>query len=205
MASIANAPVALPRRRIRVDVAAILLSVPAFVTVVVLFVYPFIYGINVSLHTGYGATGDWTLRNFTDFLGDVYQRDTIWTTFVVAIPVTLISVAVSIPLAYYMRRGIRFERLITTILILPITLGTVMIAQGMINYFGPTGWFNRTLMMLHLTQAPILLLHHNVAVEIALFVQGFPFVFLLVLGYMSAINPDLEKASRMAGANEWQT
>ena len=108
-------------------------------------------------------------------------------------------------LAYYMRRGIRLERLITTILILPLTLGTVMVAEGMINYFGPNGWFNRTLQSLHLISSPILLLQQNAAVEIALFIQGFPFVFLLVLGSMSAINPDLEKASRMAGANEWQT
>ena len=28
----------------------------------------------------------------------------------------------------------------TTILVVPITLGTVLIAEGMLTYFGPKGW-----------------------------------------------------------------
>ncbi|HET8842054.1 MAG TPA: ABC transporter permease subunit, partial [Ktedonobacteraceae bacterium] len=118
---------------------------------------------------------------------------------------TIFSVAVSVPLAYFMRRGIKFERLLTAILILPITLGTVMVAQSMLSYFAPNGWFNRVLLATHIIQQPILLLHHWLGVEIALFIQGFPFTFLLILGYMSAINPDLERASRMLGARTWQT
>ena len=118
---------------------------------------------------------------------------------------TLFSVLVSIPLAYYMRRGIKFERLMTAILILPIALGNVLVAQAMLNYFAPNGWFNRVLLSLHIIQQPILLLYHLIAVEIALFIQGFPFTFLLILGYMSAISPDLERASRMLGAKSWQT
>ena len=39
----------------------------------------------------------------------------------------------------------RNQRLLTTILVLPITLGTVLVAEGLLNYLGPQGWFNRTL------------------------------------------------------------
>ncbi|MBV9709910.1 MAG: ABC transporter permease subunit, partial [Ktedonobacteraceae bacterium] len=106
---------------------------------------------------------------------------------------------------YYMRRGIRFERLVTAVLILPITLGNVLLAQSMLHYFAPNGWFNRVLLSLHIVQQPIVVLYHVIAVQIALFIQGFPFTFLLILGYMSAISPDLERASRMLGARSWQT
>ena len=37
----------------------------------------------------------------------------------------------------------RHQRLLTTILVLPITLGTVLVAEGLLNYLGPQGWFNR--------------------------------------------------------------
>jgi hypothetical protein len=127
--------------------------------------------------------------------GDARQVDTIWTTFQVSLPATLFSVAVSVPLAYFVRRGIKFERLITTILILPLTLGTVMVAQAMLSYFGPRGWFNQVLEATGLIQDPVRLIRNWLGVEIALFIQGFPFVFLMITGYMSGISPDLEKAS----------
>ncbi len=190
--------------RFKVDSRAILLSLPALVIALVLFFYPLLFGLDISLRQTETAPG-WSLVNYTGFFSEPDQIATIWTTFRVALPVTVFSVAVSIPLAYFMRRGVRFERLLTAILILPITLGTVMVAQSMLSYFAPNGWFNRVLLSLHIIQQPILLLHHLIAVEIALFIQGFPFTFLLILGYMSAINPDLERASRMLGARSWHT
>ncbi len=191
-------------RRFRLDSGAILLSLPAVLLVLGLFFYPLFFGLDLSLRATENAPS-WSLTNYIQFFRDPDQVATIWTTFRVALPVTLFSVAISVPLAYFMRQGIKFERLLTAILILPITLGTVMVAQSMLGYFAPNGWFNRALLSLHIIQQPILLLHHLIAVEIALFIQGFPFTFLLILGYMSAINPNLERASAMLGANPWQT
>ncbi|MDB5082288.1 MAG: binding-protein-dependent transport system inner rane Component:tumor necrosis factor [Chloroflexi bacterium] len=191
--------------RRRFDWEIVLLSLPALIAVLVLFIYPFVFGLDFSLRSGARGQGDWTLNNYSQFFGDERQVDTIWTTFQVALPVTLFSVALSVPLAYFMRRGIKFERLITIILILPITLGTVMVAQAMLSYFGPRGWFNQILQGAGLTQDPIRLTRNWIGVEIALFINGFPFVFLMILGYMSGINPDLERASRMLGASRWKT
>lgn len=172
---------------------------------VALFIYPFLYGIFLSFRGGYVGEGGWTLDNYRNFFGNSYLAGTIGITFQVTLPVTLVSVGVSIPLAYYMRRGLKFERFTTALLILPITLGTVMISQGMITYLSPTGWFNTTLLKLGLIHQPLTLLRNVLAVQISLFIQGFPFTFLLILGYMSAISPDLERASRMLGASAWTT
>jgi putative spermidine/putrescine transport system permease protein len=188
----------------KVDYVAILLSLPAVLLVLGLFFYPLLNGLTTSLHPTQNSTV-LSLTNYMQFFRDPDQVAIIWTTFKVALPVTLFSVLVSIPLAYVMRGGIRFERLLTIILILPITLGNVLVAQSMLDYFSPTGWFNRVLLWAHIIPHPLLLLHHWIAVEIALFVQGFPFTFLLILGYMSAINPDLDRASRMLGAKARQT
>ncbi len=191
-------------KRFKLDSKAILLSLPAVIIVLGLFFYPLLFGLNLSFHQTEDAPS-WSLANYSQFFSDPAQVKTIWITFQVALPVTLFSVLVSIPLAYYMRRGIKFERLITAVLILPMALGNVLIAQAMLSYFAPNGWFNRVLLSLHIIQQPIIVLYHLMAVEIALFIQGFPFTFLLILGYMSAISPDLERASRMLGARAWQT
>jgi putative spermidine/putrescine transport system permease protein len=203
--SLANKAQARERdTRFRLDSGAILLSLPAVIIVLGLFFYPLLFGLNLSFHESEKAA-TWSPINYVQFFSDPDSVATIWTTFRVALPVTIFSVALSVPLAYFMRRGIRFERFLTALLILPITLGTVMVAQSMLDYFAPNGWFNRALLTLHIIPQPILLLHHWLAVEIALFIQGFPFTFLLILGYMSAINPDLERASRMLGAKSWHT
>jgi putative spermidine/putrescine transport system permease protein len=126
----AGAPRAVPRfSAIKRNWSMLLLSLPAVALVLALFIYPFIFGFDLSLRTGARGEGPWTLDNYIQFFSDPRQVATIWTTFQVALPVTMFTVAVSLPLAYFMRRGIRFERLITIILILPITLGTVMVAQ----------------------------------------------------------------------------
>jgi putative spermidine/putrescine transport system permease protein len=215
MANTANAVdaanLAIPRRSIPVldgirrNWSSLVLSLPALVVILAMFVYPFIFGFDLSLRNKDNLAGAWTLDNYVRFFTDARQVATIWTTFQVSLPVTVLSVAISLPLAYLMRRGIRFERIITIILILPMTLGTVMVAQSMLSYFGPRGWFNLTLRSLGLISAPLRLTHNWIGLEIALFIQGFPFVFLMILGYMSGINPDLERASRMLGAKPWQT
>jgi putative spermidine/putrescine transport system permease protein len=214
------APIALPRRQARRPLAglaranrpALWLSLPACVAVLMLFIYPFVYGVVVSFHGGYVGEGPWTLENYASLLTDraLGFVPILGNTFAIALPTTLVSVLVSIPLAHYMRRGIQFERIITMLLILPITLGTVMVAQAMLTYFNPkVGWFPRILTLVlgwagvHVGQ--LYILHTRLAVDIALFLLGFPFVFLLILGYMSAVDPDLERASRMLGANAWQT
>jgi putative spermidine/putrescine transport system permease protein len=176
---------------------------PALLIVFFLFIYPFFFGFNLSLQNLDGSGP--TLENYMSFFRDPRQFGTITTTFEVALPVTIFTVVVCIPLAYFMRQGLKFERVITILLILPMTLGTVMVAQAMVRYFGAIGWFNQTLLALHVIGGPVKLLHNWLAVEIGLFILGFPFVFLLLVGYMSAISPDLERASRMLGANGWQT
>ena len=68
----------------------------------------------------------------------------------IAVPVTLLNVVLSVPVALRVRLMQR-QRLLTTILVIPITLGTVMVAEGLLTYLGPRGWLNRTLLEFGLT------------------------------------------------------
>lgn len=178
-----------------------LFLLPAFLYLVFLFIYPFLYGLTLSFTD---EEGNFTLGNFIRFFTDSWDFNTIWITLKIAIPATLLSVLLAIPLAYYMRHGIRGEKFITLLLILPITLGSVFIAEGMLTYMGPNGWLNKFLMFLRVTNKPLKLTHNYVGVLLALIIQGFPFVFLMLLGYISGIDPNLEKAASILGANRWQ-
>jgi putative spermidine/putrescine transport system permease protein len=178
------------------------LLIPAAAFLVLLFIYPFGYGLFLSLTK---QDGSWTLANYLRFFNDARDLRTIWVTLEISVPVTLINVGLAVPFAYYMRRGLRGEKLITFFLIVPITLGTVLISEGMLTYMGPAGWLNQLLMALHVVKEPVRFTHNYTGVVLSLALQGFPYAFLMLLGYVSGINPDLEKASRMLGASKWQT
>lgn len=175
---------------------------PALVFIILLFIYPFLYGVYLSVTD---ADGVFTWDNYLKFFTDIWEYRTIWITLSIAVPVTLINVLLAIPFAYYMRHGIKGEKLITFFLIIPITLGTVLISEGMLTYMGPNGWLNQLLMGIGLIHQPFRFTHNYLGVMISLIIQGFPFAFLMLLGYVSGINPDLEKAAQMLGANKAHT
>ncbi len=177
------------------------LILPGLVFIIALFLYPSVYGILLSLQT---SQGGFTFDNYVTFFTDPYLVGSIGNTFRIALPAALINVIVAVPLAMGMLRLPRVSRWVNTVLIIPITLGTVLVAEGLLTFLGPLGWFNRILMGLGLIDAPIGVLHTYKAVIISLIITGFPFAFLLVLSYLSGINPRLQDASRMLGASTWQ-
>jgi putative spermidine/putrescine transport system permease protein len=50
---------------------------------------------------------------------------------------------------------------------------------------------------------PLELTHNFTGVILSLFMQNFPFCFLMLLGYISGIDPSLESSARMLGAGPW--
>ena len=76
----------------------------------------------------------------------------------------------------------------------------MLVAQGLLNYLGPQGWFNRTLLFIGLIHAPVRLLHNYWGVFLSLLITGLPFTFLLTLSYVSGVDPVLESAAATLGA-----
>jgi len=178
----------------------LLLLVPAIIFVLGLFIYPFLYAFGLSFQP---TKGGGPLADYQRFFGDAFQRDTIWKTLRLALPAALLNVLASVPIAYRMRGRFRGKRLITTLLVVPITLGTVLTAEGLLNFLGPAGWFNRIVMGLGLTQEPVRLINNYWGVFFSLVITGFPFAFLLILSYLSGIDPTLERAAATLGA-DWR-
>jgi putative spermidine/putrescine transport system permease protein len=176
-----------------------LLAAPAALCVILLFVYPFLYGLYLSFTPKEGSL----FANYVQFFSDPFLHETIVKTLWLALPVTAFNILISVPIAMRVRL-MRRQRLLTTILILPITLGTVLVAEGLLNYLGPQGWLNRTLLAFHLVSGPIRLVHNYWGVFLSLVITGFPFTFLLTLSYITGIDPSLEQAAATLGAGPSQ-
>ena len=191
---------ARPRLRTRLAARGLdgttLLVLPGLVAVLALFVYPFLYGIVDSLTPDEGA---W-YENYRRFFSDPFLYNTIAATLALALPVTVVNLALAVPIAFRVRL-MRRQRLLTTILVLPITLGTVLVAEGLLNFLGPRGWFNQTLIFIGLLETPLRLTNNYWGVFASLLITGFPFAFLLTLSYVSGIDPAIEQAAATLGAN----
>ena len=175
--------------------AVTLLVIPAVALLLALFIYPFTYGLWLSFNPKDGTL----FGNYVKFFSDPFLYDTIVTTLRLALPVTVINLLMAIPVSLRVRLMSR-QRILTTVLVLPVTLGTVLIAEGLLNYLGPQGWLNRSLMLAGIISTPVRLLHNYWGVFISLILTGFPFTFLLTLSYVTGIDPVLERAAATLGA-----
>jgi len=142
------------------------LLAPSVAYLLVMFVFPFAYGVLLSLRPKGGGV---SLANYVAFFLDPWQARTIWVTASIAVPNTLLTVLLALIVAYAMRGGIWLERTITTMLVLPIALGTVLVAEGINGFYGPKGWLNQALLSLGLAE-PTRLTHNYTGVMLALFV-----------------------------------
>ena len=177
------------------------LVTPALGFIVALFIYPFAYGLMLSFQP---MNGGGLLANYRTFFTDSAMWPTIIVTLKLAVPATLINVGISVPVAFSLRRKSPYQKLVTTLLVIPVTLGTVLIADGMLTYFSPNGWFPQAVRALHLYGDEVRLTHNYWGVLISLIVSGFPFAFLLTLSYVTGIDPTLARAAATLGASPWQ-
>jgi len=99
-------------RRSEFDVFAMVCILPSLLYVLCMFVYPFLYGLYLSLRPP--KIAGFSLANYFAFFSDPYQYGTIWITFSLAVPCTIIVLLLSLVLAYGMRRGFFMERTVTT-------------------------------------------------------------------------------------------
>jgi putative spermidine/putrescine transport system permease protein len=185
---------------------SLLMLVPALVFALALFVYPFSYGIGLTFQPSAEIQDQWgsgAFANYTAFFKDPFVFDSIWLTMKLALPAALFNVLASIPVAFKLRQRFRGKKALTTLLVLPITLGTVLTAQGLLIFAGRQGWLNRFLIQIGVIDQPLALVNNYLGVMFSLIISGFPFAFLLISSYLSGIDPSIEAAAKTMGAN-WQ-
>lgn len=183
---------------------SLLMLVPALILAIALFVYPFSYGIGLTLQPTSAIRAQWgggVFANYIGFFKDPFIFGSVWITMRLALPAALFNVVAAVPVAFKLRRRFRGKKLLTTLLVLPITLGTVLTAQGLLIFAGHQGWLNRFLVQIGVVDEPLPLVNNYIGVFFSLVISGFPFAFLLISSYLSGIDPSLEAAAKTMGAN----
>lgn len=143
-------------------------------------------------------------QNFVKFFTTEKYVITIWNTLKLVVPAAVVQFILAFSMAYFLRGKIKGKLVYNTLIIFPLTLGSLIIAAGMTNFFGASGWFNSALIALGIIDKPIKILYTYWGTFISLIISGTPFLFSGFLPICEGIDKNLEIAAQTLGANPFK-
>ncbi len=140
------------------------------------------------------------------FTGELYYM-TLIKTFGLSAVVTIFSLILSIPLAYYIAfKATKNKTLLYTLIILPLWVSYIVRAYAWKTILGEQGVLNSFLMYIGITKEPIsVLLYSDLAVVIGMTHIYTPFVLMPIYTAFEQIPKSLVEASKDLGAGRFTT
>jgi len=190
--------------RIRRAWVVVLLG-PPIAFLVAFFIVPFFVLTITSFQV---KDGSWTLLNYAKAVTDIYYWDTLILTFKLSLWVTLASLAIGYPLAYYMTYRLRsrfLRRFFYVVVVTPLFTSNIVRSFGWMVMLGRRGMVNEALLALGLVERPIAILYSEASIVIGLSYIMTPFMVLSVASVLQNIDRSLEEAARDLGAGRLVT
>jgi spermidine/putrescine transport system permease protein len=150
---------------------------------------------------------NWNLDNYKTLFSNPLYVDVLFRTMRIAASVTLCSLLLGYPLAYYLsfHAGTRKE-LLYQLVIVPLWVSYLVRGYAWKTILGSDGVLNGFLQYLHITREPVaFLLYSPFAVVLMLTHIYTPFVFLPIYAALDHIPRPLVEASQDLGAGRAQT
>ncbi len=150
---------------------------------------------------------EWNLRNYHTLFSNPVYAGVLFRTMRIAALVTLCSLLLGYPLAYYLsfHAGARKD-LLYQLVIVPLWVSYLVRGYAWKTILGSEGVLNGFLQYLHLTHEPVaFLLYSPFAVVLMLTHIYTPFVFLPIYAALEHIPRSLVEASQDLGASSAQT
>jgi len=187
----------------RSNLITTLLLLPGLAAFFGLFFYPMLVTVARSLRPE-GETVGWTMQNYALLLRNPDFRRVIVLTFVLAVSSTLLSIALSVPLALALRPKPPAHRLFRLAILVPITVPSLIGALGLLIFWGSRGWFNLSLQLILRIKAP-LQVNYTLGGLILFYVwHYFSYTAVTTLSTLEGLDPAFEEAARVAGATPAQ-
>ncbi|TWF52358.1 ABC transporter permease [Neorhizobium alkalisoli] len=193
----------LPSRRTRL-LAPPLLALPAVLFLVVFFVLPL---IDNGMRSVIANDGGFTLSRYASLLTDGFYLWIIAQTVLLSAGVTIISIIIGYPVAYFLvRKAGRFSGLIIFLLIAPLLTSIIMRTFGWQVLFARRGLVNNLLVdQLGILSAPLRLTNSPEIAIAALVHVLVPFMVLSIATVLQGIDTRLEESAKILGANRLRT
>ena len=188
--------------------AAVTVPPLLWVTVFLLVPYLLMFGYSFwSLSPSQNIVHSWTLDNYRELLKVNVYGQTLFRSVWIAARVTLFSLLLGYPLAYFLsfyagaRKDVFYQ-----LVIIPLWVSYLVRAYAWKTILGSDGVLNTLLQYVHLTKHPLeFLLYSPFAVVLTLTHIYTPFTFLPIYASLEHIPRNLVEASHDLGASPFQT
>ncbi|MEA2917770.1 MAG: spermidine/putrescine transport system permease protein, partial [Bradyrhizobium sp.] len=185
-----------------------LLVLPSMLWLLVFAVLPVLFLVCLSLWTAtiFGIEQTWTLANYQTIISDTVYASILLKTLRISAIATLLSLALSYPLAMFLvsLKG-RTRSLFLLLMFLPFWSSYVVRSFMWLPVLGKTGLVNQTLLALGITNAPVeWLLFNEGAVYVGLIYVYTLFMVLPIFLSLDRIDPSVIEAARDLGGQPYQ-
>ena len=133
-----------------------------------------------------------------DFLTRPNSVKVIWRTITVIVLVTVFSLVIAVPAAWFtMRTSLPFRRVFAVALALPLVVPSFVMATTLIEALGPKGYLQELLEPFGVERLPSI--YGLPGATLVLVLMTYPYVYLTVRAAIAGLNPELVEAGRSMG------
>src|SRR5450631_1734967 len=186
-----------------------LVTVPplAWVTVFLIAPYLFLFCFSFWSVHAQNIVHHWSLNNYRTLVHNPVYVQVLLRSMRIAGMVTVLSLLLSFPLAYYLSFGAHTHKdLLYQLVIIPLWVSYLVRAYAWKTILGSDGVLNTLLQYVHLIRHPLdFLLYSPFAVVLTLTHIYTPFAFLPIYAALEHIPRNLVEASHDLGASPFQT
>jgi putative spermidine/putrescine transport system permease protein len=193
-------------RRLGRRLRPLTLLAPGVLILAALFAYPLAQMASLSVRTAFPGAWQFTSAHYEKFATDPYFLRVTQTTFRLAATVTLLTIAIGYPVAYYfVRARSRYKHWIFLAVISPLLVSIVVRTIGWTIVLGNEGLVHNLLVALGLVGEPLALMNSFWSVTIGLVHVLLPFMILSIASVLGKIDRSLEESAAILGANPFRT
>jgi spermidine/putrescine transport system permease protein len=194
-----------PRVERRITVGPLILSLPAVLTMLVLFITPLaVFAVYSFLHGAFfQVSGPLTLANYKEALSSHLTRVLAKNSLVVGLLSATVTLLVALPIAYWLRYAAGRWRTLVLFLITATLFASYLVRiYAWRSILGQSGLINSGLLRLGVIDHPLgFLLYNKFSVTVALVHIFLPYVVLVLYAGFAPLAPALLESAQDLGAN----
>ncbi len=170
---------------------------PGFILLIVFLVLPL---ISIIWPTFYD--GAFTLKSYQSFMTNDYNLSILWRTIKLSLIVTLLSIILGLPTAYFISQSDRkWRSLMMGLVLFPLLTNSVVRSFAWINILGSNGIINQFLLNVGLIDEPMQMLYTEFAIVIGSLYLFLPLMITTLVGILENIDTEIMEAAQTLGAS----
>jgi spermidine/putrescine transport system permease protein len=190
--------------RARLSLPFLIFVTPVLLWLFLLIVLPHIDLLLMSFRIEDDSGGMvWSLVNYLNFFGEPIYWGTFARTAVYAILVTLITFAVSLPVAFYITKVVspRFSGFLSLLLLMPFWVSELVRVYGWMILLRESGVVNHFLVRFGLLQHPVEMLYNDITMVMGLVYTSMLFMVVPLISVLESLDDSLIEAAFDLGGN----